>query len=236
MSHSTCSVDACEGVTGIPGTARGYCSKHYNRWRRHGDPLAIVKRVVTLTCTLPDCEKPHDARGLCSAHLTNLRRHGMAAPRKKGSVVNGCKICADCAKDLPVTDFYTAGASPQPRCKQCAAIRARQYRESRIDLVREQARRSAAKRPLARRDAARKRRAAVRAASVENVQSMTVFDRDAWICGICNESIPRVTIWPHPQSPSLDHAVPISMGGAHSYSNTQASHLACNMSKGARAA
>jgi hypothetical protein len=27
-------------VTGVPGTARGLCSKHYNRWRRYGDPLA----------------------------------------------------------------------------------------------------------------------------------------------------------------------------------------------------
>jgi hypothetical protein len=30
----------CDAATGIPGTARGMCSKHYNRWRRHGDALA----------------------------------------------------------------------------------------------------------------------------------------------------------------------------------------------------
>jgi hypothetical protein len=43
MSERTCSViedgKRCEGVTGVPGTARGLCSKHYNRWLRHGDPL-----------------------------------------------------------------------------------------------------------------------------------------------------------------------------------------------------
>ena len=32
MGKGTCSVDGCEGVTGVPGTARGYCNKHYNRW------------------------------------------------------------------------------------------------------------------------------------------------------------------------------------------------------------
>jgi hypothetical protein len=27
----------CDGVTGVPGTAKGLCSKHYNRLRRYGD-------------------------------------------------------------------------------------------------------------------------------------------------------------------------------------------------------
>lgn len=38
MDKDTCSVDGCEGVTGVPGTARGLCSKHYNRLLRHGSP------------------------------------------------------------------------------------------------------------------------------------------------------------------------------------------------------
>jgi len=44
MAERTCSVEEsdgtpCDGITGVPGTARGMCSKHYNRWRRNGDPL-----------------------------------------------------------------------------------------------------------------------------------------------------------------------------------------------------
>lgn len=30
-----CDVDGCEGIH----FGRGWCSKHYNRWRRYGDPL-----------------------------------------------------------------------------------------------------------------------------------------------------------------------------------------------------
>jgi hypothetical protein len=37
MAERTCSVDGCSDVTGIPGTAKGLCSKHYNRQRRYGD-------------------------------------------------------------------------------------------------------------------------------------------------------------------------------------------------------
>lgn len=43
MAESTCTTDGCEGVTGVPGTARGLCSKCYNRWRRHGD-VTVVKK------------------------------------------------------------------------------------------------------------------------------------------------------------------------------------------------
>lgn len=35
----SCSVDGCRGIT----LARGWCSKHYNRWRKHGDPVALSR-------------------------------------------------------------------------------------------------------------------------------------------------------------------------------------------------
>lgn len=33
----------CDGVTGVPGTAKGLCMKHYNRFRRYGDVHAVHK-------------------------------------------------------------------------------------------------------------------------------------------------------------------------------------------------
>jgi hypothetical protein len=43
MEQRTCFVIEdevkCDGITGVPGTARGMCSKHYNRQLRYGDPL-----------------------------------------------------------------------------------------------------------------------------------------------------------------------------------------------------
>lgn len=40
MAQRTCSIEGCEN----PLWARGWCSKHYTRWRRHGDPLAARGR------------------------------------------------------------------------------------------------------------------------------------------------------------------------------------------------
>lgn len=43
MAERTCTVKDWDGVTGVSGTAKGLCSKHYNRLRRHGD-LTTVKK------------------------------------------------------------------------------------------------------------------------------------------------------------------------------------------------
>jgi len=42
--------------------------------------------------------------------------------------------------------------------------------------------------------------------------------------------------YPDPMSVSLDHIVPVSLGGMHAMSNVQCSHLFCNLSKNNRVA
>lgn len=60
--------------------------------------------------------------------------------------------------------------------------------------------------------------------------------RDGWRCGLCRKCVDPTLAYPSPQSPSLDHIVPLSLGGKHALSNVQISHLACNVAKGNRAA
>lgn len=40
-----CLIEGCEG----PVSTRGWCEKHYTRWKRHGDPLIAMKRWRTST-------------------------------------------------------------------------------------------------------------------------------------------------------------------------------------------
>jgi hypothetical protein len=40
MADGTCNVDDCEA----PAEKRGFCDLHYTRWRRHGDPLIVLRR------------------------------------------------------------------------------------------------------------------------------------------------------------------------------------------------
>lgn len=41
MANRTCSLPGCED----PHEARGWCTKHYQRWKTHGDPLGGARRL-----------------------------------------------------------------------------------------------------------------------------------------------------------------------------------------------
>lgn len=62
---------------------------------------------------------------------------------------------------------------------------------------------------------------------------LQIFERDEYVCGICSLPVDRAAKAPDPDSPSLDHIIPLSKGGDHSEANTQCSHLRCNVLKGA---
>jgi len=70
-------------------------------------------------------------------------------------------------------------------------------------------------------------------AFVENVSIKTLMERDCLVCGICELQIPTE----HENRlyrASIDHIIPLSKRGEHSYANTQPAHLICNIRKGAK--
>lgn len=77
------------------------------------------------------------------------------------------------------------------------------------------------------------RKALLRSNTAEGylVRPRSVYIRDGWICGICNNPVDRNLYHPHPMSVSLDHIIPVSKGGGHTYDNLQCSHLICNIRK-----
>lgn len=65
----------------------------------------------------------------------------------------------------------------------------------------------------------------------ERVDRTKVYERDGWKCGICQRKVNRRLKAPHPMSASLDHIVPMSLGGDHLYVNCQLAHHRCNSLK-----
>lgn len=62
---------------------------------------------------------------------------------------------------------------------------------------------------------------------VENVDYALIIKRDRGICQICFKRVKR-------SERSIDHIVPLSKGGEHSYRNLVLAHISCNSSKGNR--
>ena len=82
------------------------------------------------------------------------------------------------------------------------------------------------------REAWRKYRALKRTTKIEPINEKIVFMRDGWVCQHCKKRADKRFKHPNPMCASLDHIIPLSEGGTHTYANVQLAHLGCNSSKG----
>jgi spore maturation protein CgeB len=92
MPERMCSIEDCES----PSRARGWCRKHWQRWYRHGDPLAPNPRNRYLpgtACAVDRCDRQAQTRGWCHMHYGRWRKTGtvgdaapLARPAGTGSL------------------------------------------------------------------------------------------------------------------------------------------------------
>lgn len=231
-----CVIDGCSRP--IHNKTNGWCERHYHRWYRYGDPLAT--KLDRRPCGIDGCAEPACDFGLCRAH------------GKEHAVAPGFRRCSECLTTFPRTNFYPNSGfadGMDGRCKPCrnrlqkgqrtadpekAKATWRRNRAKNLEKSKAAVRRWQQNHPAYVRDAAAFRRALIKQVPTEAIRSAVVMERDQWTCQICTEPIDPDLPSLHPLSPSLDHVVPLSRGGSHTYDNVQASHLRCNMRKGAR--
>lgn len=76
------------------------------------------------------------------------------------------------------------------------------------------------------------RRAREKAVEYENVNPFAVFDRDKWRCKLCGIKTPKKLRGQMvDNAPELDHIIPLSQGGPHTYDNVQCACRKCNGNK-----
>ena len=73
-----CSIDGC----GKKHLARTYCTLHYRRFMKFGDPLREPN--FQYICSIDGCGKPHLARKVCAMHYGRWRSTGDPLATKKG--------------------------------------------------------------------------------------------------------------------------------------------------------
>jgi hypothetical protein len=85
-----CMIDGCDK----PRYARGWCSRHWQRWKRNRDPL-VVRQVQdpTRLCAIAGCDRSHSARGWCVKHYWRWKQYGHPLTvRKPRSATGVCSI------------------------------------------------------------------------------------------------------------------------------------------------
>lgn len=128
---------------------------------------------------------------------------------------------ADRAKAIPAEHLT---------CEQCSAPFVRAYPERYRDRYCS----TSCGDKQARGVAKQRRRARMRGVQNVAIRARDIYQRDQWVCGLCYGPIDRQAKAPHPQSASLDHIIPLSLGGPHLPDNVQCAHFGCNTKKGNR--
>jgi len=69
---ATCTVEGCSNEV----VARGWCGKHYRRWKRHGSTEPTRMSNQGKECSVPGCGNPASKKALCAMHYTRQWLHG----------------------------------------------------------------------------------------------------------------------------------------------------------------
>lgn len=255
----TCTVQECA----VPSIAKGLCRSHYNRQYYAGTTALAPVITACLHCSGPIDRKsaPGPAPSYCSLQCRRAkgytaaknspayleRRAKMKAAAVAHREVGTCKQCGNewtksrrdssfCSQRCNTLWQDANGATcSEPDCDR--GIRAQGVCSKHYKV---QSRASGRMKPDVwdeRRKANYQRRRALKiTTAVEVIRPAEVYERDGWICQLCEQPVDQATAWPHPLSPSLDHDRPLSKGGTHTWDNVQLSHLRCNVSKGNRIA
>lgn len=154
------------------------------------------------TCTTPDCHNIHKSRN--GGYCAYCRYQNKIAGRPN-TWRNAGKPCVTCGKELSRYQRKTCSYScERERRRTCPKWKATIRKHRAV------------------------RRARKRAAYVESVDVMQLLKWQDGRCYHCNCKIRLDVEVPHPKSLTLDHLVPLALGGEHSYANTAASCFNCN--------
>src|SRR6266511_603547 len=63
---------------------------------------------------------------------------------------------------------------------------------------------------------------------------LEIFERDGWRCHLCRKKVKKSVPRTHPDGATIDHLVPISLGGVDEPANVATAHWRCNHEKRAR--
>lgn len=220
MNTKTCSLPDCDKKH----VAKGYCNMHYQRIRLHGDPHKTMKGQAHRVETTPD----------------------------------GLRICKGCGIAKPSTEYHADSASPdglRARCKACRSSHMAEYyndnREQKVEYERKRRRtqgdhmrsldsaryvRNKDKRIALASAHAQTRRARLLGAQIDKgltvAKLRNIHGDQCCYCGVAmvfergrkGEGI-------NPLRATLEHVMPLSRGGSHTFDNTALACHSCNTRK-----
>lgn len=164
-------------------------------------------------CTIGGCDKKHLARGMCSTHYNRTRyTEDQRHPKRESP----CCVCGKTV--LRRVDNARLGR----HCCSTECRHARQFGATALGSTYDW------------NSDAKQRARSHGCAVVEDVDRISVMQRDGWACYICGVDTSLISDPFDPASATVDHVIALSNGGEHSMRNVRRCCLGCNSSKAAR--
>lgn len=210
--ESICTVHGC--VRTVRSGRSPLCEAHYYRLRRTGSTQAHVAIEGPESCEY--CGRHTGGRKYCDSRCTARANRSVPLAR----------VCVACSEPFDTTALMVKSVTCSEKCRherERALAVAHYAKEVQTQKGRDRVR-----------NMGHKRRARKMAAFIDDVSRDTVMRLGDWLCHICNEPIDPELEWPSQGFGTVDHVIPLSKGGAHSYANCKPAHLRCNCAKGAR--
>lgn len=120
-----CTIPGC----GNDSIAKGYCTMHYKRIKKHGDPNYVFDYVTCKDkkCVVEGCQSEAHSKGYCNTHYYRLKKYGnptLGGPRvgrrvKKKCSVDGCDQMSNahglCSRHYSIKERYGDPLHPVKR-------------------------------------------------------------------------------------------------------------------------
>lgn len=230
-----------------PPSRRKYCSDICRR-RANRVPEHAESRKRYLNSPKGKATKERKAKRYKQSEKGQTKYKSLLI-KKRLHTLNNRKPCLACLKPIPVgkqkfcsrecqyfnSMLFKLPKTVMPRkCQECGSD---SYFRQRYcsSKCRSKAQRRTETYKSTRRVESRKRRARKRNAYTETVHLEVIAQRDKYKCHICHKHVNMNLDYTDKYSPTMDHLIPLSFGGDHTYANIRLAHRTCNSRKGNRA-
>lgn len=118
MPKRICSVEDCGKAT----VGRGWCTKHYQRWKLTGDPIKTASgwdRDGRKRCSVTACGEDARARGWCIRHYHFWSFYGVEPEWVAEAIRRGCAICGENDATRYAVDHDHACCPGRKSCGEC---------------------------------------------------------------------------------------------------------------------
>jgi len=221
-------------------------------WRAVNCPPKPRIKKPRPICPVQGCGKITEVGSgkLCNKHRMRLKVYGdtgetnASIQRTLKKEIKALRSSSNKVAKLKAAIKRVSKSKPRPSCKTCGTsidyvfgcpklyCSSKCQRSDKNNIVKRNKYRSKARKEGKAPRSRDRQRAKYFGVAYEPIKRLVVYDRDAWTCQLCGCKTKKENKGKqHDRAPTLDHIVPLSLGGSHTYDNVQTACLSCNVKK-----